>query len=32
LDENLTENMIYGLLLIVIGGWITNRSMLVKSN
>ena len=32
LDENLTENMIYGLLLIVIGGWVTNRSMFVKSN
>jgi len=32
LDESLTENMIYGLLLIVIGGWVTNRSMFIKSN
>ena len=30
LGENLSQNMLYGLLLIVLGGWMVNRSMIKK--
>ncbi len=30
LDESLSKNMLYGLLLIVIGGWMVNRSMISR--